>query len=234
MHSIQRPLLRSQRADAERRALALGVTAVASATAFVTLAAAVADRQTAHADRKLSPKLKAKGRHPLRRVASAIAPFGKWWAYVPASLALSAFVLESRYPSTRTRWLHPHRRQERIVGAGAIVFAGMLSAVLAPIFDEWLPQPPVPPGRRRKKSVFPSGHAFGPTAVSATSAYVLAREGLVRPELAGTVAALIPLISAGGKLIEEKHWASDVLGGALAAAAVSTAALATYELGRSR
>jgi hypothetical protein len=65
-----------------------------------------------------------------------------------------------------------------------------------------------------------------------TSAYVLARERMARPEVAAAIAIAPPLISAGGKLLEEKHWGSDVLGGVLAAAMVSAACLAAYEAAR--
>lgn len=77
--------------------------------------------------------------------------------------------------------------------------------------------------------MFPSGHAFGPSAVSLASAYVLAREGFARPAVAFPVALMVPLVSAGGRMIEEKHWASDVLGGYLGGTAVAAACVSAYE-----
>ena len=60
------------------------------------------------------------------------------------------------------------------------------------------------------------------------------RESLVRPAVAFPLALLYPVVSAGGKLIEDRHWASDVLGGSLAAVAVAAASLAAYELADGR
>jgi hypothetical protein len=67
--------------------------------------------------------------------------------------------------------------------------------------------------------------------VSAT-AYVLYRERIIRAPGAIAASLTIPLASGGGKMIEEKHWASDVLGGLLAATAISSGFLAAYESGR--
>jgi membrane-associated phospholipid phosphatase len=63
---------------------------------------------------------------------------------------------------------------------------------------------------------------------------VLVAEGLARPEVALPLALAIPAVSAGGKLLEEQHWASDVLGGSLAAVVVAATCLAGYERARRR
>jgi membrane-associated phospholipid phosphatase len=111
-----------------------------------------------------------------------------------------------------------------------VLLAGTVATALNPAFDRWLPQPPAPPGHRsRRKPVFPSGHAFGPGAVGLTTAYVLAREGLARPGTALATALAVPLATAGGRVLVEKHWASDVLGGYLGGIAVAAACLAAYE-----
>jgi hypothetical protein len=82
--------------------------------------------------------------------------------------------------------------------------------------------------------VFPSGHTFGPGTVALTAAYVLAREGLAPAAAALPTALALPLITAGGKLIEQKHWASDVAGGYLGALALAGAGAAAYERARAR
>ncbi|MBD0320656.1 MAG: phosphatase PAP2 family protein, partial [Gemmatimonadetes bacterium] len=101
-----------------------------------------------------------------------------------------------------------------------------------PAFDRWLPQPPPPPGHPPDRPVFPSGHAFGPGAVSLATAYVLAREGLAHPGVTFPVALAVPLVMSGARVLEEKHWASDVLGGYLGGIALSAGCLATYEVAR--
>ena len=110
--------------------------------------------------------------------------------------------------------------------------SALLAAALGPVFDRVLPQPPSPKGNKRRKPVFPSGHAFGPGAVSVTAAYVLVREGFVPLGAAVPLAIAIPVITAGGKLAEEKHWASDVLGGVLGAIALAGTCLALHEVAR--
>ncbi len=112
-----------------------------------------------------------------------------------------------------------------------MVAAATIAAGAARLFDDVLPQPPAPPGHRsRHKPVFPSGHAFGTGSVAMTAAYILEREGLILPGSAVALALGVPLLSAGGKLVEEKHWGSDVLGGLLAAVMLSSACVTAYEL----
>lgn len=149
---------------------------------------------------------------------------GKWWTYVPAALGASAWIAAARDSrgerGSRPRW----------IGAGAVMLAGTVATALNPTFDHVLPQPPAPPGHpSRRKPVFPSGHAFGPAAIALSAAYVLAREGLAHPAAALPVAALLPLATAGGRVLQEKHWASDVLGGYLGGLALAAACAAAYE-----
>lgn len=207
-----------------RRAAALGAVAAVAAAGFGALAAAVARRDTARADEAVRRRTAPPKDHPARRAAEAAAPVGKWWTYVPGALAASAYLL------TADRTRDARERGARIRASGAVLLAGTVATALNPAFDHWLPQPPPPPGHRsRHKPVFPSGHAFGPGAVSLATAYVLARQGLARPAAAFPVALAIPLATAGGRVLQEKHWASDVLGGYLGGIAVAAACLAAYE-----
>jgi hypothetical protein len=50
---------------------------------------------------------------------------------------------------------------------------------------------------------------------------VLAREGLLHAGIGVPAAFALPLVTAGGKLAGQKHWASDVVGGYLGALAVA-------------
>jgi hypothetical protein len=116
-----------------------------------------------------------------------------------------------------------------------VTLAGAMAAALAPAFDRWLPQPPAPPGHADVHApVFPSGHTFGPGTVALASAYVLAREGIAPMALALPAAFALPLATAGGKLVAQKHWMSDVAGGYLGALAVAGACCAAYERARAR
>ncbi|HEX8276673.1 MAG TPA: phosphatase PAP2 family protein [Longimicrobiaceae bacterium] len=214
----------SGRLDRKPLALALGAVACAAAAGFAALATAVVRRDTARVDEAARDLTAAPPRHPARRAAAALAPVGKWWTYVPAALGPSIFLLTASGASGS------RARRSRFAGAGAILAAAATATALNPAFDRWLPQPPAPPGHRsRRKPVFPSGHAFGPSSVALASAYVLAREGLARPAVAFPVALMLPLVTAGGRMVEEKHWASDVLGGYLGGTAVAAACVGAYE-----
>lgn len=212
------------REDGGVRALALGAVAAAAAVGFGLLNAAVARRETARVDEAVRRRTAPRRGHPVRRAADEARFLGKWWTYVPGALGASAYVLSATGPEgTRAT---PSRRS----GAAAVVLAGTVATALNPAFDRWLPQPPTPPGHgARRKPVYPSGHAFGPGAVSLATAYVLSREGLARPGTAFPAALVVPLVLAGGRVLEEKHWASDVVGGLLGAVAVAAASLAVYE-----
>jgi membrane-associated phospholipid phosphatase len=220
--------LRPRRADrraAARRAAVLGAGAAAAATGFGALAAASARRATAPADERVRARAASAGDDPaVRRALVAPTKVGKWWAYVPAALGVSAYLLGRRGATPRGR-----------AGAAAVALAAGAAAALAPAFDRWLPQPPAPPGHPDpRKPVFPSGHTFGPGTVALASAYVLAREGLAPMAVALPAAVALPLVTAGGKLVEQQHWASDVAGGYLGALAVAGACCAAYERVRAR
>ncbi|HEV7591026.1 MAG TPA: phosphatase PAP2 family protein, partial [Longimicrobium sp.] len=214
----------TDRGDGGKRALALGAAAAVAAAGFGVLAAAVARRDMAGADHAARKRTAPRRGHPARRAAKALSPAGKWWTYIPGALGASLYVLRAAAPPGEDR---PRSRR---TGAGAVFLAGVVATALNPAFDHWLPQPPTPPGhRKRNKAVFPSGHAFGPSAVSLAAAYVLSRERLARPGAAFPAALAIPAFTAGARMLQEKHWASDVLGGYLGGAAVAAACLAAYE-----
>ena len=221
-----------------RHVRALGGAALASAAGFGAVAYASATRASAKADHRLRRRVALAKDHPVRRATAAIAPLGKWWAYMPLALGVGAWLLGApgfrRDDAAGVR--RPRRRpglRARASSAATVVAAGTIATALSPLFDRLLPQPPAPPGRRDpRKPVFPSGHAFGPTAVAATSAWLLAREGLVRPALAVPVALAFPIATVADRVAGQRHWASDVLGGWLAGAAIAAGCLAAYESAR--
>lgn len=214
----------------------LGGTALASAAGFGVVAYASATRASAKADHKVQRRAALPEAHPVRRAAEAIAPLGKWWAYMPLAMGVGAWLLAApgfRRTSGGGGKRRPRRRPGlamRAPGAATVLVAGTIATALSPLFDVLLPQPPAPPGRRTiNHPVFPSGHALGPAAVAATSAYVLAREGLVRPAIGVPVALALPLATVAERVVGKRHWASDVVGGWLAGAAIAAGCLVAYE-----
>lgn len=209
------------------RIAVLGGVALASAGGFAGIARASATRAAARVDQRVRERARLPKRHPVRRASEAVAPLGKWWAYLPIAAGAGTWLVASARGS--------RVRRRRAGAAATILAAGLLATALAPLFDELLPQPPAPPGRRnRRKPVFPSGHAFGPAAVATTTAYLAAREGLARPRIAAPAAAMLPMLTVAGKLAGQKHWASDVFGGWLAGGALAAGCLAAYEALRER
>jgi membrane-associated phospholipid phosphatase len=206
------------------RAPLLFATSIAAAAGFALIARAVARRDTAAVDHEVHDQTAIHPGHPAREVAEAAGPIGKWWTYVPAAVLTGAYVVASREEDDEL--------PSRILGTAAIVGTAAIAAALNQVFDDLLPQPPAPPGRPSPDHpVFPSGHAFGTSSVALAAAYVLAREGCAHPLLAFPTAMVIPMASSVARLVEEKHWISDILGGHLAAIALSTLMLAVYEAG---
>lgn len=202
----------------------LSTVAIAAAAVFARLNLASARRETAPIDEPVERAAAAPPGHPARESAEQIAPLGKWYVYVPAAVGFAGAVL-----------LVPHEDDElasRAGGAAAIVLAASAAALLNEKFDDWLPQPTPPPGRPPDKPVFPSGHAFGPASVCLTAAYVAIREELAPSMLAIPLALLIPAATAGGRMLEEKHWLSDIIGGYLGALAVASTSAVLYEVAR--
>lgn len=196
------------------------IAAAASAAGFWLLARAVARRNTAPVDHQVHERITVDEDDPVRDVVEGVSPLGKWWTYVPLATVAAAFVAV---------------KAERPAGAAAIVSAAVAAALINKRFDDLLDQPPAPPGRETPDHpVFPSGHTFGTSAVTLTAAYVLSREELVAPYVAFPAAMTLPLVSATARLMEEKHWVSDIAGGVLAATTLSAISLAVYEAVRTR
>jgi len=205
--------------------VALGAVAGLAAAGFAALAAAVARRDTARVDDRVRKATAADPDGETAEAAESIKYVGKWYTYLPAAAAASAAVLVARGEERGGR--------SRRAGAGALMLAGTVATALNPAFDRLLPQPPAPPGHpSRGKPVFPSGHAFGPGAVSLAAAYVLSREGIAPAAVLFPAALAVPAVTAGGRMLVQKHWASDVAGGLLGAVAVAALCLSAYEAAR--
>lgn len=73
-------------------------------------------------------------------------------------------------------------------------------------------RPPIP-GQRRRHDSYPSGHTTGTTALAVTTARVLARQGLISRGRAAAIGLGAPVVMGLYRLIDDEHWATDVLGG---------------------
>ncbi len=200
------------------------------------MAHASASRKTADVDEAVLEKTAPDPESPVRKTAHALAPVGKWYTYVPAALGIAAYLIASNGGARTDDRMRAHRgtrarTRNRSAGAAAIVVASGLAFGLSRAFDRWLPQPPAPPGHEeRDKPVFPSGHTFGPSAVGITAAYVLSYEGDARVRVAAPIAVVLPALLGGTRMLDERHWLSDVAGGLLGGIAVASVCLAGYEM----
>lgn len=204
-----------------RIASLLGIAATAAA-AFAALAILEGEHHLSKKDKKALKKIARQyGKH--ERAAELIHPLGKWYAYLPAAVAAGATIYAKGSGG----------QSKRAAGAAAPVIAAVIGALVNPLFDKVLPQPPTPPGRKAKpKPSFPSGHAFGLGAVALTTAYVLHREQIISPATAIPLALLPPLITGVARIIEKKHWPSEVAGGLLVAIVIASLSVLLYELQR--
>jgi undecaprenyl-diphosphatase len=90
---------------------------------------------------------------------------------------------------------------------------------------------PPPERHEPSKQSYPSGHALQTSAMALTTGYVLLREGLA-PRWSLAPLGLASLAAGAGRLLLDRHWTSDVLGGYLAGVALGASCAGVYELQR--
>lgn len=205
---MQRPQIKRRKTE-----LALGAASLASAAAFAGLTARTLAPRTILHDLKLRRLLPRYGRKS-KKVAVQFGYLGKEWAVLPAAAAVAAKLL----------------LEDREAGAVTVV-AGTLAAIAAShIFDAALPQKTPPPGRRAPRSPhYPSGHALHSATALGVGSWVLAREGFANNKAIGVGAAVLAGALGFDRLIQDRHWTSDVVGGWLAAVSLAALSAAAYE-----
>lgn len=206
-------------ADSKLAAKLLFGTAAMAALGFAAVTAAVLQGKTRRFDRDAKRRVHGArvdlghGR-ALRNAALSTTPLGKWWGYLPASLATAGRLL----------------RRGRGAGAAAVAGTALVAALTPPLLKRVLPQRLAPPERGRfSKHSFPSGHALQTSAVAVITSYVLLREGLA-PRWFVAPAGLASLAAGAGRLLLDRHWTSDVIGGYCAGVALGAAGAGVYEL----
>lgn len=188
----------------------------AALVGFGYTATLVARRRTERVDNEARDEVQAARAPAGDAAAKASGPLGKEYLHVPVALAL-ALALRSRGPGARA-WVP--------------VLASLTSELVNRLVTHTLHIRVVPPGHPehgKRKPSFPSGHAMETTAVALTSAYVLAREDIAPAAPAFAVAGLLAAASAIGRLVLDRHWVTDAVGGSLLGVAVASASAAAYE-----
>lgn len=77
------------------------------------------------------------------------------------------------------------------------------------------------PGQRRRMDSYPSGHTTGTAALAITAARILRRHELISGRRATLIAVGAPLVMGLYRLIDDEHWATDVLGGWLLGSSIA-------------
>lgn len=200
--------------------LLFGTAALAS-LGFAAITRAVSRGGLARFDRRTQRALhtlRDSGEHgpALQLISKASTPMGKWWGYLPPA------------------WLTAVRMQREGRHAAAVTIAGtsVLAALLPPILERTLFRRQSPPAAgRRSQHSYPSGHALQTSAMAVAVSYVMQREKLAKP---GWLAPLGPLslVAGAGRMLLDRHWASDLLGGYCAGIALGAASASCYELAR--
>ena len=118
------------------------------------------------------------------------------------------------------------------VGARAALplFASVTSELASRVFDRLPPNRKPPPGHpNQQKPSFPSGHANETTAVTFTTAYVMAREDKMAAGPAFAIAIVLSIASPASRLYLDRHWTSDVIAGWCLGGSIAAACAAIYE-----
>lgn len=198
----------------QKSSAALLTLGIASLIGYALVARSVSRRRTAAEDHKLRDNLQAARDREGEAMAKAVGPIGKQWLHIPATAAVSWYL-----------W-------RREAGPRSVVplAASVTSDILSRVFDRLPPNRQPPPGHPdQHKTTFPSGHANETTAVTFTTAYVLAREGVVAPAPAFAIAAVLSIASPAGRMYLDRHWATDVVAGWCLGLATAAGCAAIYE-----
>jgi membrane-associated phospholipid phosphatase len=83
--------------------------------------------------------------------------------------------------------------------------------------------------RGKFEPAFPSGHTADATAVLATGAYLMVREGVLPAVVAAPVAAALALSTGVSRVVLGWHWSSDVIGGWITGFGVAAECARAYE-----
>lgn len=193
-------------------------TAALSALGFGLVSLAVARGKTSRFDQRAKRRvhgLRIDSSYPkaLRSVALGTTPLGKWWAYLPPSLA------------TARKLQRQGRTAAAATLAGTAVSAGLLALALDSVMKH---RAPPPERHQRSNQSYPSGHALQTSAMAVATSYVLLREGLA-PRWSVAPLGVASLAAGAGRLLLDRHWTSDVIGGYLAGVSLGATCAGIYE-----
>jgi undecaprenyl-diphosphatase len=135
---------------------------------------------------------------PGRPASLAVAGVGGKWVTLAATVLGAAAVARTRTPRHAAPLL------------GAFVAAYGAHALLKPALRR--PRPLMAWLTGKRTASFPSGHAARAAAVAGIVGYAAVAEGWARPRLVVPLGAAAT-VAGGGRVLTDRHWATDVVGG---------------------
>ena len=187
---------------------------IAGMIGYALVAQAVSRRRTVADDVEVRDEIQDVRDSTGEAVAEVVDPIGKEWLHVPVSALISGALI----------------RQGVGARAALPLFASVTSELASRVFDSLPPNRKPPPGHpNQKKPSFPSGHANETTAVTFTTAYVMAREGKMAAGPAFAIAVVLSIASPASRLYLDRHWTSDVIAGWCLGGSIAAACAAIYE-----
>ena len=157
-------------------------------------------------------------RSRFHRIASIVTLPGEWFAHpVIGTVVVTVLLIARGGPATR------------FVLPLAVASLGAIAAHHAVKFVYRRARPEVALRRDKTEAAYPSGHTTNTTAVLATSAFLLVREGVVPVYVAVPCVAAIALATGTSRVVLGWHWSSDVVGGWFTGVAVAAMCSAWYE-----
>ena len=204
----RRPRVRhaGPRAEARRPRVVRDLAVAAAASGgFALLATALAPETPTSIDRWVRRRSRTPALH---RASRAMAPL--FLVGLPGGYITIAYLLA-----------HALRRRRRSGGPAIVTaaWAGWLvhrGAKLVLVRER-----PRKRGARRRTDSYPSGHTTGTTAMAVTGARILARQGLISERRALALGIGAPVVMGIYRVLDDEHWATDVVGGWLLGSSIA-------------
>lgn len=185
------------------------------ATAVLALATRVAAVQSA--DDAVERAVSRRGPRLMRMAGVGTLP-GENYVH-PALGALVVITIVRRRPGSASRVLVPMA----LASLGAIVAHHAVKLVYR------RRRPEVALRRGKVEPAFPSGHTADATAVLATGAWLLVREGVLPARVAIPLASALAIGTGVSRVVLGWHWTTDVVGGWMTGVGVAAECVLVYE-----
>lgn len=196
---------------------ALAVAGASAALGMAALAVATRSRTVQRMDDAIERQVRRRRPRIMRAARLGTLP-GEPYAHWPLGASIAATVVLRRRGPMRRAFV-----PMASASLGAIVVHHAVKAV----YERARPRHALLRGKT--EPAYPSGHTADATAVLATGAYLLVREGLAPPSVVAPIAAALALGVGASRVALGWHWSSDVVGGWLTGVAVASGCAIAYE-----